>query len=109
MRIQSQRRWLAVAATIALVVICGCGKPPQLGSSTEGLKASDALWTAIGTRNPALLKACKENIAKLSASGDLTPEVTDHLQGIVSQAEGGDWDGARTDLRTFIKGQRRGK
>jgi hypothetical protein len=109
MRLAGQKAKLAMCAAISLLVITGCGKPPQLGNSAEGLKASDALWTAIGTRNTTLLKASSENIARLSASGDLTPEVTEYLQGLVRKAEGGDWDSARADLRKFIKGQRRGK
>lgn len=96
-------------AIILLALVCGCGKPPQLGKSAEGLKASDALWTAIGTRDPALLKACSEHVAALSAAGDLTPEVTEYLQALIRKAERGDWVAARADLKKFIQGQRREK
>jgi hypothetical protein len=105
----SERRTTAVAAMISLLLICGCGKPPQLGNSAEGLKACDALWTAIGARSPILLRACSEKIAALSAAGDLTPEVAEHLQGLIQKAEEGDWDSARAGLKKFIKGQRRAK
>lgn len=107
--ISGNGRWFAAAAFLALLVASGCGKPPQLGDNAEGLKASDALWTAIGTRNPDLLKSCSENIARLSTAGDLTPEVTELLQNVIRKAEGGDWEAARAELKKFIKGQRRSK
>jgi hypothetical protein len=109
-RITFQQIRARIASACAIVLICamsvaGCQKTPQLGNE-ECLGAADALWTAITAKDQSLVDQSEQVLKQLHAESKLTAEALDHLQEVIATARGGDWDGARGDLKSFVRGQR---
>ena len=90
-----------------LLLIAGCGRPPQLGADEASFKAVDALYTAVGLRDVAALDRSAATLDGLRAAGKLPDAAADALTRVVAEAKSGAWESAQTRLGTFMEGQRR--
>ena len=101
----------AVAAAGASALLLGiwfacCGQPPQVGGDKESLRAVEALYTAVSSRNTSRLANCEEQLHALRDQGKLPRAAADYLDGLISTARGGDWKGATHKIFDFMKAQR---
>lgn len=58
-------RWLSkgrLSLGLIFVMAVGCSKPPQLGGDEASLVFSDALWTAVTSRDMALVDGCEQQL-----------------------------------------------
>ena len=94
-------------ALMTLALIPGCGRPPQLGADKDAFRAVDALYTAIGLRDPALVDRSAATLARLRGEGKLTPAAGAALDAIIVEGKGGAWESAHVRLGGFMEGQRR--
>lgn len=85
----------------------GCWGEHQIGASREAFKAVDALYTAVGLRDPKLLGRCEEKLGALGASKELPAEAAESLNSIIADAKAGSWEPAQERLSRFMEGQRR--
>jgi hypothetical protein len=90
-----------------LLLITGCGGPPQLGDSEEALKASEALFTAITAHDDTLLTRSEQRLHALREAGQLPVPAAEALDGMIRTARSGAWDRAAEQLQQFLAGQRR--
>jgi len=93
--------------TVVLVLLNGCGKPPQIGADGKSFKGVDALYTAVTARDPKLLNQCAKNLQDLKIAGKLPEPAFHSLEAIIAKARDGNWQSAAADLTWFMKGQRR--
>ncbi len=100
---------LASAGSAALLVgwLVWWGKPPQMGGDREAAKSVDALFTAVTARDGGLLGRCEERLHAHRDSGNLRPEASAYLDGIIREARTGSWEAAAERLYAFMKAQRR--
>lgn len=102
------RRGLRLAIlSLALPLAAGCGRPPQLGGDEQSFKAVDALYTAVGLRDPALVDRSAAALARLRAEGKLPDAAGATLDRIIAEGKGGRWESAQDRLGRFMEGQRR--
>lgn len=90
---------------VVSLMLTGCQKTPQLANE-ECLGAADALWTAITAKDIKLVDNSEQALKQLYDESKLTNDAFEALESIIAAARGGDWDGARGDLKAFVKGQR---
>jgi hypothetical protein len=90
-----------------VVVICGCWGEHQIGASRAAYKAVDALYTAVGLRDPKLLGRCEEKLRGLREADELPVEAAESLNSIIAEARSGSWEPAQERLSRFMEGQRR--
>ena len=103
------RTGLAVVAVVLVIGLgAGCGRSPQFAGNRECLAAADALWTAVTAKRTELVDQSAAEIERLHAQAQLSDEAFDALSRIVADARAGNWDAARTALKTLLRGQRRG-
>jgi len=95
-----------VAACLAAVA-CGCWGEHQIGTSKEAFKAVDALYTAVGLRDPKLLGRCEETLGALGETKELPAEAAETLTSIIAEAKEGAWEPAQLRLSRFMEGQYR--
>lgn len=93
-----------LAVMVFVVALSGCRKTPQLGSE-ESLGAADALWTAVTAKDLKLVDQCEQSLKRLHQDSKLSTEAFGDLEDIIAVARSGDWDEARGDLKTFVRGQ----
>lgn len=96
-------------ALLLAVVLTGCGRPAQMGSSDEVLGAVDALYTAISSRRVELLDKSANRIEELHTSKELPDAAYRQLKSYIDEARQGQWEPAIRKLHEFIRGQRRAK
>jgi hypothetical protein len=89
-----------------LVLLAGCGGPPQVGA--ENLGVIESLRTAISTRNDTWLEDNAKLIAQRHERGQLDDAQFAAFEHIIQQARGGDWAGAETQVVALAKAQRAG-
>ena len=101
----------AILAILLLwtLLLTGCGRPAQIGTSDEVLSAVDALYTAIAARRPDLLDKSAARIEELRANGELPDDAHRQLKTFVEESRAGKWQDAIRKLHEFIRGQRRSK
>ena len=102
------RTMLALVLTtgLATFAVHGCARSPQFGDAQSCVQATDALWTAVSSRDAKLLDDCERYLTGLKSDGDLTSDAYEYLQTVVRNARQGDWDRARTALKRLIDDQR---
>jgi hypothetical protein len=109
----SNRERVAVVAlgSLALVVVViiwlAWRSPPQMGADEEVFRTVDALFTAVTGRSPDRLGTCAARLQSHRAAGKLPAAAADHLDTIIEQARGGNWEPAAQRLYDFMKSQRR--
>lgn len=96
----------ALGLLVALALLTGCGRTPQLGGSEEGMRAADALWTAVTSRRPPLVEQTAAEIERLRKAGELPEDAYAALNEVVVSARSSQWDDARRELKKFLQGQR---
>jgi hypothetical protein len=101
-------RFLRVLA-LASCSCAGCGSVVQIGTDEETFSEVDALYTAVTTKRPDLLKECKSRLAALKDEGKLPEAALTELQPVIAQAEQGDWRPAAERLYVFMRHQRKGR
>jgi hypothetical protein len=90
-----------LAAVLALV--CGCSRPPQMG--TENYRLVAGLRTAISTHRIDWLEAAAKEADKRHSAGGLSDEQFAQIEAIVGQARAGDWATAEDDVIRLEKAQ----
>lgn len=90
-----------------VLVIAGCGRPPQITGDPDAFKEVDALYTAVTAKNPQLLEQCETRLRALRTAGKLSEPALKSLEPIVAKAKAGDWRPAAEQLNDFMRGQRR--
>jgi len=103
----NSRRFCGVALAGLLMALPGCGGPPQVIGDDECFKAVDALWTAVTSRRTELVDQTDQELDRLAAAGQLTPEGRAALREISDVARQGDWEDAARSLKRLIEAQRR--
>jgi hypothetical protein len=106
-RTTTRRLVVTLAAAVLAQALGGCFGPPQIGADRETFKTVDALYTAVGLREPKLVDQCDEKLKGLRAAGKLPDDASRSLEAIIAQAKSGSWETALTDLSGFMEGQRR--
>jgi len=95
------------AAAGLLIVLVGCGRPPQLGADDDVFKTVDALFTAVTARDEKLLDDCGQRLRSFQEAGRLPADASEYLDAIIEQARDGRWEPAAEKLYHFMKAQRR--
>jgi hypothetical protein len=104
-------RRAAVAATGVGALLLGTwfaywDRTPQVGGDKESLKAVEALYTAVSSRDTSRLTHCEEQLHALRDQGRLPRAAADYLDGLISTARGGNWKGATHKIFDFMRAQR---
>lgn len=95
-----------LTAALWLLLCAGCG-PPQMGADRDAFKAVDALYTAVGLRDPKRVDQCSATLKGLRDAGKLPAVAAATLDSIVAEARGQQWEPALEHLSGFMEGQRR--
>jgi len=93
------------ALMLFVVLIAGCGRPPQIGPDPVARKEAEALYTAITSRRDPLLVECRARLTKLHDEGQLGSDAYETMTQIADRAESGEWEPAAEALWTFMRGQ----
>ena len=91
----------------ALLMLGGCAGPPQMGLDREVFTTVDALYTAVGIKDLKQVERCDKTFRELHGAGKLPESAFRSLESIISRARDGSWESAASDLRWFMKGQKR--
>ena len=70
-------------------------------------RSVDALYTAVCMKDAAKLAQCEERLKSQHADGALPESAATHLDGVITQARNGDWEGAAHRLYAFMLAQHR--
>jgi len=89
-----------------LLVPVGC-RQPQVLNNDDAFRQLDALWTAISARRPEMIRQCRDGLTQLHRDQKLSDAGWKVVEGILTQAEQGDWTNAALRLKKLIRGQRR--
>ncbi len=107
---QKPNAWARVAhplVALGLLVLLGCGRPPQMGPDEGVFTAVDALFTAVTARDAALLSRCELRLQGCKDTGTLPAAAGEYLDDVIARARAGQWERAAEKLYTFMEGQRR--
>ncbi len=99
--------YLAILLLLPILMIGGCGDPPQLGSDREAFKTVDALYTALGLRDIKIVDQCDEKLRRLRDEGKLSRDAWSRMDSIITIAKQEKWESALGLLSQFMEGQRR--
>ncbi len=88
-----------LAVSLALVVFGGCGQPSE--DARQNRRLTDALLTAVTTKNPKELEKCKAMIDKRRTDAVLSEANHKKLGDIFAQAKAGKWAEAEDGLYKF--------
>lgn len=94
---------LTCFATFAILA-AGCRPFPKV-TSPESLKFLKQVYTACNTQNPARLGACQKRLEELVQTAMVTAAEQRAFQGIIHQAERGDWSAAKKAALRFAQDQ----
>jgi hypothetical protein len=100
-------RVVGLFSLILALATCGCWGEHQIGTSKEAFKAVDALYTAVGLRDPRLLDQCEGTLESLHQNKELPDAVAESLNSIIAEAKEGSWEIAQERLSRFMEGQHR--
>jgi hypothetical protein len=78
-----------------------------MGADEEVFATVDALFTAVTARDATLLRRSEERLRSLAEGGKLSAKARGYLDGIVSDARGGEWGPAAERLYGFLLAPRR--
>lgn len=92
---------------LTFFLAAGCGTPPQMGLDREVFTTVDALYTGVGIKNMEQVERCEKKFRELHAAGKLPEDAFRALERIINRARDGAWDSADSELRWFMKGQKR--
>jgi hypothetical protein len=111
-RSPSRSWWIRSAVILSIVVgVClivwGLRSPPQIGADEAVFSNVDALFTAVTSRNEALLDACERRLHALCQAEKLPADASEYLTGIIQAARAGRWQPAAQKLYWFMSVQRR--
>jgi hypothetical protein len=100
---------VVVTASMCLLVLAaaGCGTPQIGADNREAMKAVDALYTAVGLKDPKLVAQCEANLKSLRDAGKLPRDSSSYLESIIADANAGKWQPAQERLSKFMEEQRR--
>src|SRR5579871_4234946 len=87
-----------VGLCIAVLLWIWLGRAPQIGGDKDAIKAVDALFTAVASRNESWLRECEERLHALRDADRLPRSASDYLDGIIGMARTGDWRRAAKEL-----------
>lgn len=76
-----------------LIVLAGCGRPPQIAEANRSIVL--ALATATSAENPEWLERCAAEVAEAHARGTLTAAEDRAFNAILDHARSGRWEPAR--------------
>jgi hypothetical protein len=91
---------------LVLLLLAGCGEPPQVGP--QNYRLVDSLRTAVSARRTDWLDENARLIEKLHAEGKLTDEQQTAFDAIVAKARADNWEEAEQDVLALAKAQRPG-
>lgn len=91
---------------VGLLIIgqVGCREHPRV-TSRASLDLIKQVYTACNTQNIERLTKCKEEIAALVASGELSPAERESFEQIIALADSGDWQAASAKSLQFARDQ----
>jgi hypothetical protein len=92
---------------VLLLAVAGCGRPAQVGPDKGAIKAVDALYTAVGLRDPGLVDECAARLKTLHDAEKIPAPAFRSLESIVAETKGGKWESAQNRLIAFLEGQTR--
>lgn len=93
----------------SLMAFAGCNRVPQVLSDEAVFGELDALYTAVTTKRPDLLKECQRRIANLHDEKRMSDAGYKEVQAIVTLSEQNKWSSAAQRLYDFMRGQRKVK
>jgi len=102
-------RFWATIGGLFLLLLAGCGRPPQVVDNNECFQAVDALWTAVTSKRTDLLEQTAAELDRLLAAGSLTEAGHHALTAIIRDARSKEWTKSATNLKQFMQGQRRSR
>jgi len=92
---------------VCLLLLAGCGRPPQMGADESVFGEVDALYTAVTAKRPDLLDQSFQRLTELHSSGKVPDAAYQKLTLICEQAEREEWRPAAEQLWHFMRGQRK--
>jgi hypothetical protein len=95
-----------VAFAILLLWALWWRKVPQIGADEQVVKAVDALFTAITSRDTGRLDQCEQRLHRCMETGSLPTDASHYLNTIIQTARAGRWQSAARRLYEFMRGQR---
>ena len=98
---------VVLISTFLVLGFRGCGGPPQIGADKESFKTVDALYTAVGLKDPKLVDQCDQKLKSLRDAGRLPEDASRSLESIIAETKDGKWEEAQARLSRFMEGQRR--
>lgn len=78
-----------------------------MGNNPEAYKVVDGLWTAVTSRRLELLNHCENEVKRLASERTIDEPLTKFFDDTIAAARAGEWDSARTKLKSFIRTQGR--
>ena len=98
------QHWTIALVCLLLISLAGCREYPRV-TSRASLDLIKQVYTACNTANVERLAKCKEEIAELIASGELTPSEQQSFERIIALADAGQWQAASAESLQFAQDQ----
>lgn len=97
----SKRGFCWHASGLGLVLLlAGCGRPIVCDESTR--TAAEALFTAVTSRQVALLDANERRIAERETAGELSEQSATWLRARITEARDGEWQTSAEKLNAAL-------
>jgi hypothetical protein len=90
---------------LLVLLLWGCGGPPQIGADREAFKTVDALYTAIGLRDATRVEQIGAKLRSLRDAGKLPERAYRSLESIIEESREQKWEPALGRLSRFMEGQ----
>ncbi len=71
----------------------------------DARQVADALYTAVTSRRPELVRSCEKTVQNLASQGTLSSGGADALKAIIAQADAGEWQKAAEQLDKIIRAE----
>lgn len=100
----------SVVLSLFVFMMCltaGCSSPPSLGDDPRAAKLADALMTAFAAKRIDLVDQGAKELDRLDQEKVVSAEVVQSFRHMISSAQQGDWSGASSSIKAFIRGQRK--
>lgn len=98
------RRVRLAGLALALLIMNGCGRTPQIAKRNVNLV--EKLRTAVAAKNSGWLESTTKQVEEQHHTGKLSPEEYAVLESIVTEAKQGHWDEANAQMLRLVNGQR---